>query len=1316
MRRAAREIDSQPRRPRRRRLAILLVVLALAAAAIGGPALLEAALARQLAAEASRRLDLDATVGGVRLGWRGQGLERFELRDPHSGVRIAVVDLERSGGLLELISGVRRGDFGGWRLSGRVDDLDRLADAIRRVERSEDGEAPSLSIELAAFEVATPAASLAAGVEGIVDVLPGRIEAGLDLRRIEFPSSGDSLAEAARWGVEFATLAQLASGDGPVRLECRVDAGEPQGPSAPTGGPWETGVASATLSAALAEIRLDGDWSPSGLRLDADASVQGPSAEAVDRIAASAGDAGGLAAWIDRVRRHVDERTSARLAVRGLSWRRDGDGGVDAIEVSQAELSIDAVGVDGLAAAEHGSLRIEASRIGRGSPVDLAIAAEIPGEALLEGRASWAPESAVPATARLDLDLEAPHAFATAAAPILDATLPEAADWLAAIAADDRLVASLRWAEREIAVALRAGDDFIEGAATLVSQPADGAVATVEAIELGWDLATPTFDPASLVATPLQAQAAWPRFAEGGRWRGGGVASGVDLAWPFQPPPAERLSASLSSELDLASRDGERRSIRIGAVVEGGEMRVELTDLAAAATPRAFESAHLIAVAEGRGWQARSVRVEALDLPQGLRLLRPDLLAAIEALLPLRVVSEPGRLEAETRGADGAWMLRWTSAALDAEVRLEMAEVAAGDSAAVLAATLAAQVPVDAGEIRALIAPGDLPLVESISGRGMLTISGRGDFDVAASDLEWSLEGVFEPHGAPLELRLTALVEAPTAPASISEIRLAATGDLGTVRWSLAGSSRDDASDESALLRLSGLLGSGRGLRLEADVADLRHLERVLGAPGRLELGLGRRLAIRFDAGGGAAEVPGASTSVVVEVEADLLRSLAPLVLERSADAVRLAEAATLEWTIVPAFLARLLRDALPRRGVGRPLSLRTPVAVRIAMPHAVVPLGGDLPGGVAFAASVEVPRTGVRGPDREAIELQWARLDLDRSVGGPVRYRLEGEHAIGGAGRLALRRGEALLGRFEIEGDFESDAEAAQLRLRCERAPTSLVRWFAGLGGILDTAVGPAVDANLSAQRDGDGVRFDLRASSPQSSLEVAGKLDDDGFVAEGPLRARLERISPELLAEMIGGSRVLAAAMQPAGGSAVEIEATGLRVPAGRRAPRLEGAFATSPIEIVGRLDPALVRLLRVRGGELQGIRSDPIRGSIRRGVVQLETFAARIAELPVVVGGSIDLPLRQLDLLLEVPANGLADAGMLLLTESIAATGVARQVRGDLIVPIRIRGPFDAPRVEIDLDRLGESVLGGTPARPQRQPDRPRLRRPGDPFEIR
>jgi len=1314
-RRQTQEVVSASGRGRRWRLRTGLLIGAVAAAgAIAGKPLLEAVLARALAAEASRRLALDASVGAVRVGWRGQGLERFELRDPHGGRRIALVDLERSGGLLELISGVRRGDLGAWRLSGQVDDADRLADAIRRIERADGGEAPSLSMELTAFAVAAPAAGLASQLDGVVAFLPRRIEAAIDLRRFEQASSGDAVVEAPPWGAAVALLVQTTHGGGPLRVVCRIEAADPQGAAAATGGPWEAGVASARLSAAAIDVRLDGDWSQSRLRLDADALVTGNSVDAAALAAAAVPEAHGLAGWVDRVLPFVDEHTRARLAVRGMVWRLDGGLGVDAIEAAQADLSIEALRLDGLDAVRRGSLRLEASRNGHGSPVDLAIAASIPAEAQLEGRASWAAESAVPATAHLAFDLVAPQSFATAAAPILSATLPEVADWLAAIAGGERLAGSLRWAEREIALALRAGDAFIEVTAALAAKPAEGVLATLDEIAVRWDLATPAFDLAALLAAPLQEQAEWPRLVEGGRWRGRGAALGIDLAWPLEAPPAATISACLSSEVDLASRDGERLAIRIGAIVEGGEMRVELVDLADPAAPRPFESVQLIATGEGRRWRPRSVRVEALDPPQGLRLLRPDLLVAIAALLPLRVVSEPGRLDAAPLGPNGAWALRWTSPALDAEVRLDMEEAGAGDPALVLAATLAAVVPIDAEELLDLIALGDLPLVESVSGRGMLAVSGRGGLDPAAGHLEWSLEGVFEPHGAPLELRLAALVEAPTAPASISEIRLAAAGDLGTVRWSFAGASRDDATAEPALLQLSGVLGSGRGVRLEADVADLRHLERVLGAPGRLELGLGRRLSIRLDAGGepGIGD-PATPTTLVAEVEADLLRSLAPMVLEHASGAVQLAEAATLEWTIAPAFFARLLRDALPRRGVGLPLSLRTPVAVRISVAHAVVPIDGGLPDGLVFAASVEVPRTGARGPDREAIELQWARLDLDRLAGGPVRYRLEGEHAIGGAGRLALRRGDGVLGRFGIEGVF--DAAQAQLQLRCEAVPTSLVRWFAGLGEIFDAAVGPAVDADLSAQRDGDGVRFDLRANSPQSSLEVAGRLDASGFVADGPLRARLERISPDLLAALIGGSGVLSAAAQLEGGAGVSVEATGLRVPAGRRAVRLDAAFATSPIEIVVRIDPALVRLLRVRGGALQAIRSDPIRGSIRRGVVQLEPFAVRIAELAVGIEGSIDLPLRSLDLVLEVPVDGLADAGTLLLTESIAATGAVRQVRGDLIVPIRIHGPFDAPRFEIDLDRLGEAALGGGPLRPRRPPDRPPLRRPGDPFSI-
>ena len=382
--------------------------------------------------------------------------------------------------------------------------------------------------------------------------------------------------------------------------------------------------------------------------------------------------------------------------------------------------------------------------------------------------------------------------------------------------------------------------------------------------------------------------------------------------------------------------------------------------------------------------------------------------------------------------------------------------------------------------------------------------------------------------------------------------------------------------------------------------------------------------------------------------------------LPRSALQQRMGKAVTVVADVPMALVVRSLRLPYAALGgapfdgadvdvdlefVGGPLVLDEPRIGRNTIRNIRVTLaGGDLGVGLTAQITGDIEFVGARVP---------GRLQLDGTVTGLMTDDL-----------------------------LTASAATVVLSAKVHGLHTAVIDGLGDMGGLLVAALGPRIDAVAVADnfsRDSGTLQWRIEATNGWLDGTVAGR--DNALIvdSEAPVHAELDLTPPlrerllykihPLLADIRATEQPIRATI---GAASIPLDGDVSRLDA-----RLEITVGKvefdSGSEALALLTLANATDARTLPGEIE-----PIRATIRKGIVTYERFAVKIDKYTFIYTGTINLNTRYVDLRTEIPLDGLA--------------GTFHELEGytdNISVPILYRGTFGNVRAEVEPEFLAEAA---------------------------
>jgi hypothetical protein len=371
----------------------------------------------------------------------------------------------------------------------------------------------------------------------------------------------------------------------------------------------------------------------------------------------------------------------------------------------------------------------------------------------------------------------------------------------------------------------------------------------------------------------------------------------------------------------------------------------------------------------------------------------------------------------------------------------------------------------------------------------------------------------------------------------------------------------------------------------------------------------------------------------------------------------------------------------------------------------------------------------GLMQPDIFALDINLETPGATMSVAGhpatfrDMRTRITAGREAGALG-FAVRIRDAGGGAppegqaVDLHGAIHGLADAAG-RLTADRAlisaegaavgfPMPIVDAVAGQDGLITEALGPMANLQLAAQSlSRTGGNLDLTMTSERAEARVKGTVHEGRFIADGPGRAELKAITPELGQRMIKGIPILGAFEKRPGQAPAVLTAVKLTAPIDGDMAKLSGQVTFDPGEASFAASTLFGRFLKA-GGQREagtiGRRLQPITITITRGVASYQRFALPLGEFTIDTSGSVDLVSRRVDLVTYVPFGALTDEAAGIFNTGLGSLlgSAIPTIERATMVPIRITGPFDNTSVRPDpglfVQNLGSSLrpdrlIGGT-----------------------
>ncbi|HVZ94353.1 MAG TPA: AsmA-like C-terminal region-containing protein, partial [Phycisphaerales bacterium] len=248
---------------------------------------------------------------------------------------------------------------------------------------------------------------------------------------------------------------------------------------------------------------------------------------------------------------------------------------------------------------------------------------------------------------------------------------------------------------------------------------------------------------------------------------------------------------------------------------------------------------------------------------------------------------------------------------------------------------------------------------------------------------------------------------------------------------------------------------------------------------------------------------------------------------------------------------------------------------------------------------------------------------------------------------------------------------------------PTALVDALTRSGTLYSALLGPTTSVTLNA-RDLSKTSGQLQASvkSEYSSADVKGTIGAGQFRAEGPVQAKLTRITPEASKQLFSSAMPLLENIEKTEGDRpASLDARNLTVPVDKDMKKLNGDVTVDLGTVRFKTSSTLGSLLdlaKVKTEGTAGQRVEPFVAHIENGVARYERFKVPLGEFSVETEGVVNLDAKTMDLMVYVPFFAVSKELAGLINNDLTAKLGKIPVISDLtMIPVRVEGPINNPR---------------------------------------
>ncbi len=470
------------------------------------------------------------------------------------------------------------------------------------------------------------------------------------------------------------------------------------------------------------------------------------------------------------------------------------------------------------------------------------------------------------------------------------------------------------------------------------------------------------------------------------------------------------------------------------------------------------------------------------------------------------------------------------------------------------------------------------------------------------------------------------------------------------------------------------------------DNIDTARVDRLLGRPGLLADLMG-------DAAGIGATGRAKSGVQDVDLVVKSPRLNTSLSLQNTKDAIRLTSPGEVELE-VPAAWANRYVFAPNADGSPAPLQLADTVKLSMKLNRfAIAPGETPLkPGVFALEATASSPTIKLRTADGQSVDIQSLAAnitgnDSKRSIAFDINTKQVG---IAGAGGTNPVRAVGEVTNFADESGRIDSANASVTAQVTGTLPTAVLDALGNQKGMLVDLLGKMTKVDLNARglsKQAGTLSADVTTDNAKAS--VRGSVRNATFVAEGPTKITLSRITPELSKRFFETAiPIISKVEKTAEDEPATVNATGLTVPTDGDTRKINGVAQVDLGTLRFNTSNFFGQLVKFAGGRDSGQvgkRIKPFEFVAKNGVVTYEKIELPLGEFNIHTRGKIDLNTRKMDVVTFVPFSALA--------EEIA--GLIRNVPGIealTMIPIRTHGSFDNPKSEVQMELLLREAIPG------------------------
>lgn len=485
-------------------------------------------------------------------------------------------------------------------------------------------------------------------------------------------------------------------------------------------------------------------------------------------------------------------------------------------------------------------------------------------------------------------------------------------------------------------------------------------------------------------------------------------------------------------------------------------------------------------------------------------------------------------------------------------------------------------------------------------------------------------------------------------------------------------------------------------------------IDKILAQPGLLSGALGDSVGADVSVVMGPPAATGArAINAEALLRAPRLSMDQPLKVSVLPDRITVDQPTRINWQVDAAWANQFLLKPDPATGKP-PARLTQDAGVRLTLNRAAIAQGegtGPLKPGIFRADLIaEVPAAGVELPSGERVAFEGIRANINAepaagaASAGPLKFDLTVASAAVGDGPKSGNLG--LQGRVEDyaqpTGQFSTQTAALTADGNIPALPTALIDVLAQQQGLLTDALGPVVQATLSADRFGlNSGTLALNARSSRAEASVKGRVENKVFILQQPLNLTIVEIAPELSARFVKALPSVGQIQKSRQDAPGTVRSDDLRVPLDGNLKNLNGLVVLDPGEASFESSNDFAKFLRklsMRPDRQIGRRLQPLNVLFTSGVASYSDWELPLGEFKVKTRGAVDLVNKQVDIITYIPAGALTGEVVGVFGGAIGKLpGVGEIITDATMLPFRTRGTFENKKTEPDLELFAKEFIG-------------------------